>query len=297
MPINGLLIINKPTEMTSHDVVAILRRKLNTKKIGHTGTLDPMATGVLPICIGRATKLVDYLVEKNKTYRCEFVLGKATDTQDIWGSVTEECDVPVLTEENILSTIKSFEGHSQQIPPMYSAIKVNGQKLVDLARKGIEIERQPRPIVIHEIKDIVIQDRHISMTVSCSKGTYIRTLCYDISRALGTVGCMTALERTLVSPYTIQEAVSLEEISIDNIEKWLRPMDEAMARYPSLYVKADSALLKKIENGWKLDYQKLANQILEDSEEVFYRIYVNDIFYGIGEKSDDKILMKKRLKI
>ena len=149
--LNGVIVINKPQNMTSHDVVAILRRKLKTKKIGHTGTLDPMATGVLPVCIGKSTKIVDFLMDRKKGYACEMVLGSATDTQDCWGTITERSELPIPSEHEILKTIESFVGEIDQIPPMYSALKVGGEKLVDLARQGIVIERAPRRRTIYSI--------------------------------------------------------------------------------------------------------------------------------------------------
>ena len=169
MDINGVIIINKPQDMTSHDVVAIMRKRLQTKKIGHTGTLDPMATGVLPICVGKATKIVDFLMDRKKAYHCEMKLGSATDTQDQWGTITDLADASQLSIEEIESAVLSFVGEISQIPPMYSALKVGGEKLVDLARQGIVIDREARTRTIHAIDNIVVRQQTISFDVICSK--------------------------------------------------------------------------------------------------------------------------------
>lgn len=216
---NGVIIVNKEAGFTSHDVVAKLRGILKQKKIGHTGTLDPDATGVLPVCLGHATKLCDMLTDKDKTYEAVMLLGKVTDTQDITGKIIEECDIVSMREQNnisdehILEAISSFIGEYSQIPPMYSALKVNGKKLYELAREGIEIERQPRTVFINSIENIVIDFPRVTMTVSCSKGTYIRTLCHDIGSKLGCGACMESLKRTRVSSFTIDDALTLSQIS------------------------------------------------------------------------------------
>ncbi len=216
---NGVIIVNKEAGFTSHDVVAKLRGILKQKKIGHTGTLDPDATGVLPVCLGHATKLCDMLTDKDKTYEAVMLLGKVTDTQDITGKIIEECDIVSMREQNnisdehILEAISSFIGEYSQIPPMYSALKVNGKKLYELARDGIEIERQPRTVFINSIENIVIDFPRVTMTVSCSKGTYIRTLCHDIGSKLGCGACMESLKRTRVSSFTIGDALTLSQIS------------------------------------------------------------------------------------
>ena len=188
---NGIINVYKEIGFTSHDVVAKLRGILRTKKIGHTGTLDPNAEGVLPVCVGKATKLCEFLLEKSKTYRATMVLGKVTDTQDITGKVLAEKEVAV-TKEQIVDTIESFIGGYDQIPPMYSALKVKGKKLYELARQGIEVERKPRFIMLDDIKILDISEDlcHITIDVSCSKGTYIRTLCHDIGDRLGCGACM-----------------------------------------------------------------------------------------------------------
>lgn len=210
--IHGVINIHKEKGFTSHDVVAKLRGIIGQKKIGHTGTLDPDATGVLPVCLGKATKLCDMLTDKNKTYRTIMLLGKTTDTQDISGEVLSETSTTELTEEEVLACIESFVGDYNQIPPMYSALKVNGKKLYELAREGIEIERKARSVTIYEIRVISMKLPYVEMEVSCSKGTYIRTLCHDIGQKLGCGACMQELVRTKVSRFVLSESYTLEEV-------------------------------------------------------------------------------------
>ena len=202
--IHGIINVYKEKGFTSHDVVAKLRGIVGQKKIGHTGTLDPDATGVLPVCLGKATKLCDLLTDKNKTYEAVLLLGKTTDTQDITGEVLEEKSTEALTEEKVREAIEGFIGDYEQIPPMYSALKVNGKKLYELAREGKVIERKARPVKILDIQILEIDLPKVRMEVSCSKGTYIRTLCHDIGEKLGCGGCMESLIRTRVSTFRVQ---------------------------------------------------------------------------------------------
>ena len=202
--IHGIINVYKEKGFTSHDVVAKLRGIVGQKKIGHTGTLDPDATGVLPVCLGKATKLCDLLTDKNKTYEAVLLLGKTTDTQDITGEVLEEKSTEALTEEKVREAIEGFIGDYEQIPPMYSALKVNGKKLYELAREGKVIERKARPVKILDIQILEIDLPKVRMEVSCSKGTYIRTLCHDIGEKLGCGGCMESLIRTRVSTFRIE---------------------------------------------------------------------------------------------
>lgn len=203
--IHGIINVYKEKGFTSHDVVAKLRGIVGQKKIGHTGTLDPDATGVLPVCLGKATKLCDLLTDKNKTYEAVLLLGKTTDTQDITGEVLEEKSTEALTEEKVREAIEGFIGDYEQIPPMYSALKVNGKKLYELAREGKVIERKARLVKILDIQILEIDLPKVRMEVSCSKGTYIRTLCHDIGEKLGCGGCMESLIRTRVSTFRIEE--------------------------------------------------------------------------------------------
>lgn len=233
--IHGVVNIYKEKGYTSHDVVAKLRGILGQKKIGHTGTLDPDATGVLPVCLGKATKLCDMLTDKSKTYETVLLLGKTTDTQDISGTVLSECTEFHLDSEAVLKCIEGFVGNYQQVPPMYSALKVNGKKLYELAREGIEIERKARPVVIHEIKILEMDLPRVRMEVSCSKGTYIRTLCHDIGQRLGCGGCMEELVRTKVSRFVLEDSLTLQKVQEKKeaglLEDILVPIDQMFSEY------------------------------------------------------------------
>lgn len=294
-PLNGVIVIDKPKEMTSHDVVAILRKKLNTKKIGHTGTLDPMATGVLPICIGRATKIVDFLLENAKAYHCEMQLGAATDTQDRWGVVTQKCESFDLDEEKILDAILSFVGEIDQVPPMYSALKVNGEKLVDLARKGIVVEREARRRTIHSIENIVVRQHTIEFDVMCSKGTYIRTLCHDIGLKLGCYAHMTELRRTMSDPFKMNQAIELDQVDLETISKHLVSIEEALSFMEGIELPDTDKYHKLIQNGVKIQLDRFKNENQLKCQCKFYRIYVGSTFYGIAENTDKGLFMKKLL--
>lgn len=210
---NGIINVKKEKGYTSHDVVAKLRGILHMKKIGHTGTLDPDATGVLPVCVGKATKVCDLLTDKDKTYIAEVKLGITTDTLDMTGEILSEKEVDV-TEKQVRETVRLFEGEIEQIPPMYSAIKVNGKKLYELARQGKEVKRKPRLVTIHELKilQMSLEQQEFTIEVTCSKGTYIRTLCQDIGEKLGCGAAMKSLVRTRVGRFGIEESMTLSEI-------------------------------------------------------------------------------------
>ena len=236
---NGIVIIDKPEGWTSQDVVSKLRGVLHTKRIGHGGTLDPMATGVLPVFVGRATRAVEFFEHAEKTYETVLRLGITTDTEDISGTVLSEQDV-FVTGSELEQVLEKFRGEILQVPPMYSALKVGGQKLVDLARKGKEVERKPRPVTIHELTLLSMEADGIHLRVRCSKGTYIRTLCKDIGEALGCGGCMASLRRVTAGEYTIAEAVPLAElIEADEPEKYLRTVDSMFAAYPAVTLTAN----------------------------------------------------------
>jgi len=209
---NGIINVYKEKGYTSHDVVAVLRKIAGQKKIGHTGTLDPDATGVLPVCLGRATKLCDLLTDRDKTYEAVLLLGKTTDTQDISGAILKEQPTDHLNEAEVTKVIESFKGTYDQIPPMYSALKVNGKKLYELAREGKTVERKSRKVTIYQIHIKEIQLPRVRMEVTCSKGTYIRTLCHDIGNLLGTGGCMEELTRTKVGRFELKDSLKLEEL-------------------------------------------------------------------------------------
>ena len=231
---NGIVIVDKPQGWTSQDVTARLRRVFNTRRIGHGGTLDPMATGVLPVFVGRATRGVEFFEHAEKTYEATLRLGIATDTEDITGTVLAEQPVTV-TEAEFLAVLDQFRGEILQIPPMYSALKVNGQKLCDLARKGKEVERTPRPITIFELECPAFDGDTARLRVRCSKGTYIRTLCKDIGQALGCGGCMTALRRVTAGKYGIENAVPLQELlDSETPEKYLQKVDTMFADLPAI---------------------------------------------------------------
>ena len=231
---DGIVIVDKPQDWTSQDVVSKLRGVLKTRRIGHGGTLDPMATGVLPVFVGRGTRAVEFFEHAEKTYEAVLRLGIATDTEDITGTVLEEREVSI-SEGQFLSILEQFRGQIQQIPPMYSAIKVNGQKLCDLARKGREVERQKRTITIHRLECLEFTGNTAKLLVHCSKGTYIRTLCKDIGEALGCGGCMAALRRVQAGEYTIGNSVALQTlIDSENPEQYLLPVDSMFANYPAV---------------------------------------------------------------
>lgn len=235
---NGIVIVDKPQDWTSQDVTAKLRGVFQTRRIGHGGTLDPMATGVLPVFVGRATRGVEFFEHAEKIYEAVLRLGIHTDTEDITGTVLEEREVSI-SEQDFLNILPQFRGKIQQIPPMYSAIKINGQKLCDLARKGKEVERQPREIEIFELTCLEFMGNTARLRIHCSKGTYIRTLCKDIGAALGCGGCMESLRRVSAGEYSIDEAVTLAELlETKNPEQFLRPVDSMFRNYPAVTLTA-----------------------------------------------------------
>ena len=244
---NGIVIVDKPQDWTSQDVTARLRRVFNTRRIGHGGTLDPMATGVLPVFVGRATRGVEFFEHAEKTYETVLRLGITTDTEDITGTVLTEQDA-FVTGEMLEEVLEKFRGDIMQVPPMYSALKVNGQKLYDLARKGKEVERQPRPITIPELTLLEPGQETLRVRVRCSKGTYIRTLGNDIGEALGCGGCMAALRRVSAGEYGIAEAVPLQQLlETEEPEKYLRPVDSMFRNYPAVTLTENQE--KRCRNG------------------------------------------------
>ena len=244
---NGIVIVDKPQGWTSQDVTARLRRVYATRRIGHGGTLDPMATGVLPVFVGRATRGVEFFEHAEKTYDTVLLLGRTTDTQDVTGATLAEKAVH-LSPADIEKVLPRFRGDILQVPPMYSALKVNGKKLYELARKGQEVERQPRPITVFELTDLGFDGTRLSLRVRCSKGTYIRTLCADIGEALGCGGCMQALRRTQAGEYTIAEAVPLQRLlESPEPETYLRDVDTMFRGYPGVKLTANQE--KRCRNG------------------------------------------------
>ena len=236
---DGIVIVDKPQGWTSQDVTARLRRFFGTRRIGHGGTLDPMATGVLPVFVGRATRAVEFFEHAEKTYETVLRLGITTDTEDMTGTVLTEENVS-FTEEQLQETLAAFRGEILQVPPMYSALKVNGQKLCDLARKGKTVERQPRPITIHELTLVERGENTLRLRVRCSKGTYIRTLCKDIGEKLGCGGCMESLRRVAAGEYTVDEAVPLQTLlETEKPEDYLRTVDTMFRNYPAVTLTAN----------------------------------------------------------
>ena len=244
---NGIVIVDKPEGWTSNDVVSKLKGVLHTRRIGHGGTLDPMATGVLPVFVGRATRGVEFFEHAEKTYETVLRLGITTDTEDITGTVLTQQDA-FVTGSMLEDVLSRFRGEILQVPPMYSALKVNGQKLYDLARKGKEVERQPRPVTIHELTLLGMEADGIHLRIRCSKGTYIRTLCKDIGAALGCGGCMAALRRVQAGEYTIEEAVPLATlIEANDPEQYFRPVDTMFASVPKAVLTINQE--KRCRNG------------------------------------------------
>ena len=284
---NGVIIIDKPLGKTSHDMVYFLRRITHIKKIGHTGTLDPNASGVLPMCIGKATKAAQMLTDTDKRYSVQMTLGAVTDTQDADGEILTTFDVNV-TEEQLKETVASFEGEIMQIPPMYSAVKVNGKKLYQLAREGIEIEREGRKINIYKIDilDINLENKTLDMDVYCSKGTYIRTLCHDIGQKLGCGAYVSKLRRTQSGLFKAEDSYTVGQIEKmadeGTLESAIIPVDELFGEYEKIAVTNDVA--QKIKNGMTL---RLAG--IEEGKK--YRVYdKNSNFLSISYGEKDNLL-------
>lgn len=287
--INGILNVYKEAGFTSHDVVAKLRGICRQKKIGHTGTLDPEAVGVLPVCLGSGTKLCDMLTDKSKEYEAVLLLGQVTDTQDVTGTVLEEHEV-TADEEQAVEAIRSFVGAYEQIPPMYSALKVNGKRLYELARAGKEVERKGRPVEIHNIEILSVSLPEITFRVACSKGTYIRTLCHDIGQKLGCGGTMKSLKRTRVGIFTIDGALKLsqlEELAAQGrLEEKVIPVEAMFTELPALTVK--DAFARLIENG-NAFYPGQAEESVRTPDGGQVRVYDRKgRFYGIYAFSEEK---------
>lgn len=294
---HGIINVYKEPGYTSHDVVARLRGILKQKKIGHTGTLDPAAEGVLPVCLGVGTRLCDMLADRTKTYEAVMLLGRVTDTQDTTGQTLEEHEEKAasLSEEQVYEAIMSFLGDYAQIPPMYSALKVDGKKLYELARAGKEVERQARMVQILELSIEGIKLPRVRLRVTCSKGTYIRTLCHDIGEKLGCGGCMEHLLRTRVERFLVEDSLKLDEIEHlrdeGRIAEYIVPVEEALAGYPALFVRpeADKALL----NGnpcfkQQIDWEK-SGALTEKKDGQMFRMYHSDgIFAGVYQYQEEK---------
>lgn len=280
--LSGVILINKHKGVTSHDIVFKIRKLFGTKKVGHTGTLDPLATGVLPVLVGRSAKAAEYLLSENKTYVAEIKLGVTTDTEDITGNVLTKADT-LPSKNEFFDTCKRFEGEIMQVPPMYSALKVDGKKLVDLARQGIEIERQARKITVFSIEPEVVSeaDGVYKMTVSCSKGTYIRTLCADIGASLGCGACMTELQRTKSGDFSIENAYTIDELEKMELEeriKLLLPPEKLfLTAEPVSFSEFYTRLFK---SGCEIYQKKIGTHFPVDS---FLRVYENGEFIALAK--------------
>lgn len=294
---NGIINVLKPSEMTSHDVVSFIRKTFNMKKVGHTGTLDPNAAGVLPICIGKGTRVAQYFDDFNKSYRGEVTLGSSTDTQDKYGVVLETSDKEV-TKEDINNVFEQFKGDIKQTPPMYSAIKIDGKKLYELAREGKTIERKQRDITIYDINILKnYENKRILFDVDCSKGTYVRTICNDIGERLGTFGHMSFLMRTKVGNFDIKEAYTLDELEKlkekDMLETTLLPLDTALLQYESIEFSESNS--KSLKNGLKLRVDNTDNKYALDQ---LVRVYSDSEFIGVGTficREDETYLKMKKV--
>lgn len=288
---NGVINVIKNTGMTSFDVVAKVRKVTHEKKVGHTGTLDPEASGVLPICIGKATKIIDYIMENEKAYRVSFKLGMVTDTYDLEGKIISEKDASNITKEEIIKTIFEFVGNIKQIPPMYSALKKNGTRLYELARKGIEVEREARDITIYKIENIEIKDE-ITMDVYCSKGTYIRSLCFDIGEKLNVGATMTKLCRIKNGNFTLKNGINVEDLNSDTVEKNIISIEEALYRFDKLII--NSKFTKLLTNGVNVYDKRLTKNEIKNNK--LYRVY-DDLgkFIGLGKKSNKGFKIEKLL--
>ena len=276
----GIICVNKPQEFTSFDVVASMRRCFGTKKIGHGGTLDPMATGVLPVFVGGATKAVDLVPDSSKGYRAGFRLGFVSDTQDIGGKLRSRCENGV-SEAEVQFVLEDFRGEIMQVPPMYSALKVNGQKLCDLARRGIEVERKPRPAVISRLELVNFDGTDGVLEVECSGGTYVRTLINDIGEALGTGAVMTSLCRTRSCGFTLEQCHELDEIrsaDTEQLKQWLLPVEQLFAGQPEIML--DDVQQRMYLNGVRLDAQRLS--VIPEAG-VLSRVTAAGSFLGVGK--------------
>lgn len=290
--VNGILNINKDKDMTSHDVVAILRGVVGQKKIGHTGTLDPMVTGVLPICLGQGTRVAEYIADQGKTYEGTMVFGFETDTLDIEGDIVKQGPLPELTAEKLEEAFSHFRGKIDQVPPMYSAVKIDGKRLYNLARSGKEVERQARQVEIYSLNLLSFDKKTCSFRCACSKGTYIRQLVKDIANHMGTLATLQELVRTQVGPYQVEDALpimALKEGKVDWRDK-VESIDSSLQHFEAIQLNNKEATLAV--NGAKLSIQQ---EGLETDR--LYRIYGPEIFIGLGylDEKTKHLRMKKVL--
>ena len=289
---NGVLNIFKNKGMTSFDVVSRVRKIAKEKKVGHTGTLDPEAEGVLPVCLGKGTKIIDYIMNSEKGYSVKFKLGIKTTTYDLEGEILEERDTSFLKEEEVKNVINSFKGEYLQVPPMFSALKKNGVRLYELARKGIEVEREGRNITIYNIENINIDLPYVSMDVTCSKGTYIRSLCYDIGERLNVFATMTDLKRFKTSFFCEEDSININDLNEENIKEKLISIEDALKNYPKIYI--EKGYTKLIANGVRVGDKRFTKDFVENN--VLYRVYGEDKeFLCLGKKNEEGFKMEKLL--
>lgn len=293
--INGVLLLDKPAGKTSNAALQEVKRLFKAQKAGHTGSLDPLATGMLPVCLGEATKVSAFLLDADKRYRMVCRLGVRTTTADAEGEVIETVPVPELTEQRVEQVLERFRGSIEQVPPMYSALKHNGERLYNLARQGIEVERKPRPVEIFELTLLTLGEDSLELEVNCSKGTYVRTLAEDIAEALGTVAHVTALRRLSVGPYQDAGQMltldALHELLLeggtDALDAQLRPMESALSGWPEINLSADLAFYVR---------QGQAVQIPQAPTSGWVRLYdQSGCFMGVGEIQDDGKVAPRRL--
>lgn len=288
---NGVINIFKPKGMTSFDVVREVKKVCCTGKVGHTGTLDPEATGVLPVCIGRATKIIDYIMDSRKVYEVEFKLGIKTTTYDDEGEILETRETKHLTDDEILQAIKGFLGEYSQVPPIYSALKQNGVRLYTLARQGIEVKREGRNITVYNIENIKIDNPFVSMKVTCSKGTYVRSLCYDIGEKLGVYATMTELNRAETSVFKQEDSINIKNLTSENYSEHLISIEEALNHYDRININHKYA--KLLVNGVRVGDTRYTNDKVEN--EKLYRVYDGEKFLGLGSKNNEGFKITKLL--
>ncbi len=289
---NGVINIFKNKGMSSFDVVKKVRKAANEKKVGHTGTLDPEACGVLPVCLGKGTKIIDYIMKAEKSYTVKFKLGIKTTTYDLEGEIIEEKDWMHVKEDEVIKVINTFRGDIMQVPPMYSALKKDGVRLYDLARQGIEVEREARKITIYDIKDIEISLPYVSMDVTCSKGTYIRSLCFDIGEKLNTGATMFDLKRTQTSVFKEEDSINIEELNEDNIASHVISIEDALSVYEKIFI--NKGYTKLFVNGLKVGDRRALKS--KPSLGVLYRVYdENNKFLGLGKLDEHGFKIEKLL--
>lgn len=296
---NGIIIVNKPMDFTSFDAVAVTRKASKQKKIGHCGTLDPNATGVLPVLLGAATKAQDILPNHDKEYVAELKFGIETDTLDIWGEVIKE-EQSNVTKEQFEEILKNFRGEIMQVPPMYSALKKDGQRLYDLARQGIEVKREARPVTVYSLtaEDFSEENQTAKIRVSCSKGTYIRSLINDIGKALGTFAVMTALQRTSACGFTLENAITIEELKSltpEEIKAGLLPIERLFDSYREVTVSPAQAT--RFKNGGALGLERLRSLPKDSADGEIFRVKHEDKFLGLGIIKETELKIYKNFNI